>query len=84
MGVLSKRGALILALVVVLLSAVISFLIGQRQTVGAAPSAVQEAAMSNPLPGEGTPPGIPMTPNPPGGPIATLSPNKPITTVAGE
>jgi hypothetical protein len=84
MGVLNKKSALILVLVVALLSAVINFLIGQRHSADAAKPVVQEAAMTNPLPGEGTPPGIPMTPIPPGSPIATLAPGKPITTAAGE
>ena len=75
MGVLNKKGALILALVVFLLSAVISFWINQRQSGADPSSGSQEAAMSHPLPGEMTPPGIPLTPVPPGNPI---------TTVAGE
>ena len=86
MGVLNKRGLVVLALAVGLLSLVINFWVAQRQSgaASAPQSAVKEAAMSHPLPGEQTPPGIPMTPISPGSPIATLSPGKPITTVSGE
>lgn len=69
MGVLNKRGALILALAVLLLSGAISFWNSQRQS-GAAPAAgVQEAGLSNPLPGEMTPPGAPLPPVTPGKPM---------------
>lgn len=72
MGVLNKRGAVVLALAVLLLSAAVNFWTGQRQSGAASESslsAVKEDAMSHPIPGELTPPGFPMTPAPPGTPI---------------